>query len=163
MPETGLEPVRLITRPRILSPLRLPFHHSGDPPRQLYYFTESAVKSSGYEIPPGVMKAAAYLDKHYRKDIYLDDLAEIAAMSKNSLLRNFRRIMHCSPMEYLLQRRLAQVCRQLTGTSLLVKEIASECGFTDLAYFTRIFKRKMGCTPGDYRQVRKTGSSPVRE
>ena len=29
VPETGLEPVRLITRPRILSPLRLPFHHSG--------------------------------------------------------------------------------------------------------------------------------------
>lgn len=118
-----------------------------------------SVKPQDRDFSPGIVKTVAYIGRHFREQIYLEQLAGIAAMSKNSLLRNFRRIMHCSPMDYLLQHRLEQACRQLLGTTLRIKEIAAGCGFSDLTYFTRIFKKKMGCTPGAYRR----GNPPDRQ
>ena len=104
------------------------------------------------EFSQGVVRAAAYIDRNFRRPVRLDELARTADMAKNTLLRNFRRATGCTPMEYLLRRRLARACGMLMQTTLRINEIAAECGFADTAYFTRVFRKKMGCTAGEYRR-----------
>lgn len=107
--------------------------------------------SPDQNIPLEIMKATEYLNSHYPEIIYLDDLAKITCMSKNTLLRNFKKATGVTPMEYLLQIRLSNACSMLLDTSLRINEIADQCGFTDMVFFSRTFRKKIGCTPSEYR------------
>jgi AraC-like DNA-binding protein len=56
--------------------------------------------------------------------------------------------------EYVLDRRLARAYRRLADQRFghrLISDIAFDCGFGDLSYFHRAFRRRYGCTPGDIR------------
>lgn len=107
--------------------------------------------SSDLSMPLKIIKATEYLNSHYRETVYLDDLAKITSMSKNTLLRNFKKATGVTPMEYLLQIRLSNVCSMLLETTLRINEIADQCGFTDMVLFSRTFKKKIGCSPSEYR------------
>lgn len=111
-----------------------------------------AAKAADPAFSTNVAKAVTFLNSNYKRPIYLDEVAKYCSMSKNTLLRNFRRMMGCSPMEYLLQIRLANACSMLLNTSFRVGEIAEQCGVEDTAFFSRIFKKKLGRTPNEYRQ-----------
>ncbi len=98
-----------------------------------------------------IVKAVNFCHTHYAEAIYLEDLARVAAMSKNSLLRNFRKVMLCSPMAYLLRLRLAKACQRLLNSPDRVNEVATACGFADVTYFSRIFKANLGVSPQKFR------------
>ena len=98
-----------------------------------------------------IVKAVNFCHTHYADQIYLDDLARVAAMSKNSLLRNFKKVMLCSPMTYLLRLRLARACQLLLNSTCRVNEVAVACGFSDVTYFSRIFRENLGVSPQKFR------------
>lgn len=106
-------------------------------------------------MPHEIIKITEYLNDHFSETVYLDDLTKLFGMSKNSLLRNFKKATGVTPMEYLLQIRLSNACAMLLDTSCRIKEIADQCGFTDAIFFTRIFRKKIGCTPSGYRSGTK--------
>ncbi|MBR1965823.1 MAG: helix-turn-helix domain-containing protein [Lentisphaeria bacterium] len=102
-----------------------------------------------------IVYAISFLNKNYMNNIYLEDIAKACSMSPNSLLRNFKKVTGCTPLEYLTQLRISQACFLLINSSMRGKEIAEKCGFTDFAYFIRIFRKKIGCTPRQYKAQNK--------
>lgn len=66
--------------------------------------------------------------------------------------RSFRREIGISPIEYLSNVRLEHAMQLLTTTNLSINEIAVLSGFSNGNYFAKVFKRKLGFTPSDYKR-----------
>lgn len=69
-------------------------------------------------------------------------------------MRFFKQTMGMPFTTYLNDYRLTLAAKSLLETHKAVLEIASECGFDNLSYFNRIFKKKYGITPSSYRKGR---------
>ena len=102
-----------------------------------------------------------YLQNNYRQDISIKDLA--AQMNLNPVYFSdlFKSTFHISPKQYLINKRLIESQNLLLETSLSVKEIAYEVGFSNENYFSEIFKQKIGVSPTHFRQAQKNSISPA--
>lgn len=98
-----------------------------------------------------IQKALQYLNKNFDKAISLGELAQVVNMTEVSLSRFFKQYTGTTFIDCLTDKRLGQASRMLIDTSLPIAEIAYNCGFTNISNFNRIFKRKKGCTPKNYR------------
>lgn len=94
-----------------------------------------------------------YLDTNYASKITLDMLAEKFFINKFYLTRIFKEQFGESVTEYLLQVRITRAKQSLRFTDKPIEEIAHECGMHDANYFSRIFKKVEGVTPGEYRKI----------
>jgi AraC-like DNA-binding protein len=97
-------------------------------------------------------KVFSYLITHYKEDISLAKIAGIADLSPTSFCRYFKSIMQQSFVEVLLEFRIKQACHLLLNTDVAIREIAFQCGFYDVPYFNRIFKKKKGISPRQYKK-----------
>lgn len=79
------------------------------------------------------------------------ELAEVLHVSSNRLTRAFKRDMGCSPSEFWTNIRLLLAQELLAGRRQTVTEIAYETGFCDTAHFCKVFKKKFGSTPQEFR------------
>lgn len=103
------------------------------------------------------MKAVMeYIRENCDKSISLDDMARSVNISKGYLCREFKKVVHMTPCEYLTQIRIDKGCDMLENTDLSIGEIAERCGFNSFSYFTKIFGEKLGCSPREYRQTNTT-------
>lgn len=93
----------------------------------------------------------SYFENSYSHNITLDECAEMVHMSRSTLNRFFNEFYGVSPMDYLINLRLTHACERIRTTTEPITHIAFDCGFTDSNYFTRIFKKRLNCTPRDYR------------
>lgn len=94
-----------------------------------------------------------YLDENYASKITLDMLAERFYINKFYLTRIFKEQFGESINGYLLQVRITKAKQGLRFTDKPIEEIAHECGMHDANYFSRIFKKVEGVTPGEYRRM----------
>lgn len=92
-----------------------------------------------------------YIKDNYNRDITLEEMAAFLNVSKGFLCRQFSRVLHMTPFEYLIQIRIDKGCELLKNTDLSVGEIATSCGFNSFSYFSKIFREKVGVTPREYR------------
>jgi AraC-like DNA-binding protein len=92
-----------------------------------------------------------HLVRHFRDEIRLDEVLEIAGLTKPTFSRQFRRHTGRSLSDFLLGIRLQAACRELATTPRSVLEIAMDSGFTQVSFFNRAFRRAMGCSPSEYR------------
>lgn len=92
------------------------------------------------------------LENDFSKNWKLDDLMQIAHMSRSNLMRVFREAAGVAPIEYLLRLRIQKAMKLLRSTDLSVTEIALQTGFNDSNYFTRQFRKTAGCPPAKYRK-----------
>jgi len=93
-----------------------------------------------------------YISAHLAHPIGLADLAAIAGTTQTSFARAFKRSTGTSPYRHLVQARIAEASRLLTGTQSSIAEIALACGFSHQEHLTRIFHRETGATPAAYRR-----------
>jgi len=93
-----------------------------------------------------------YISAHLAHPIGLADLAAIAGTTQTSFARAFKRATGTSPYRHLMQARIAQASRLLTGSQAPIAEIALACGFSHQEHLTRIFHRETGATPAAYRR-----------
>ena len=93
-----------------------------------------------------------YLDAHYGEKIPLDALAEQFYINKFYLTRVFKEQFGQTVTGYLMQLRITQAKRLLRFSDKNIETIAQECGMSDANYFSRIFKKVEGTTPGQYRR-----------
>lgn len=98
-----------------------------------------------------VGKIETYMQEHLEGPLKLNELARIAGVTDASLSRYFRKQTGVTPFERLGQLRLQRACQLLETTDFPVKEVASRCGFTDSNFFYRLFRRKLHCTPSEFR------------
>ena len=95
--------------------------------------------------------ARDYIHEHLRENIKLDDLAASVGLSRYHFARRFRQSTGITPHEFVLRQRVARAQTMLQRTSVPLADVAFACGFADQSYMTRVFKKRMGVTPGRLR------------
>lgn len=96
-------------------------------------------------------KAVLFLQEHYREPITLKELSEAAGLSENYFGEYFKNVTGKTPFQYLNEYRIERAAEQLRETDLSVTEISLECGFNDLSYFIKTFRKAYGISPNRYR------------
>ncbi len=81
-----------------------------------------------------------------------DDLARLAAMHPDSMIRLFRKETGTTPARWSQLRRLERACVLLAHSGMGIKEIADLCGFPDRNYFTALFTKTRGKPPAEWRR-----------
>ena len=100
-------------------------------------------------------EVVSFLEQHRQEPLTIKELSERAAMSPATLNRAFRRAVGKSPLNFLNDLRLSEAQLLLReNPELSIADIAGECGFPDSNYFSRLFKKRNGQTPRDYRRNR---------
>lgn len=99
-----------------------------------------------------IRRIMEYIQAHYAEKITLEELAEQIHLCRSESCRLFKRYMKESMFDYLLDYRIERSLELLRRPELDVTQIAGQTGFTSPGYFSKIFKRKMGCTPLEYRK-----------
>ncbi len=96
--------------------------------------------------------SAAYIHSHYTENLTVTELAEMEHLSESRFRDIFRGAFGVPPGEYIIGLRIAHACELLLTTDLNVSETAEICGYSDVMYFCRLFRRKMGASPAVYRK-----------
>ena len=94
--------------------------------------------------------AIEYITYHYKEPILLEDLARVATLSPQYFCKYFHVVTGKTPVAYLNYYRVERACFLLEQKKHTVTEVAMECGFNDVSYFIRCFKKHKGVTPYQY-------------
>lgn len=95
-----------------------------------------------------------YVQTHLDGRLTLDELALATGLSKFHFARRFKASTGTTPHEFVLRRRLDRAQLMLQRTSTPLSEVAQTCGFTDQSHMNRVFRKRLGVTPGDVRRRR---------
>lgn len=98
-----------------------------------------------------VKKVKDYVTHHYTENLSLDALASIAGMSPTAFSRFFRMHTGQTLSDHIIDIRLGHAIRYLVDTTMTSSEICYKCGFNNLSNFNRLFKKKKGCSPMEFR------------
>ena len=99
-----------------------------------------------------VQKVKSYIDQHYKEEIRLTKVADIAGMSPSAFSRFFKLHTGRNLSEYIIDQRLGYASRMLVDSTHSIAEIGFGCGFNNLSNFNRIFKKRKGCSPSEFRE-----------
>lgn len=110
---------------------------------------------SGVKLPKEtpLTGLVAYIQEHLTEDLTLAKLARQACMSRSALIRQFHRTYGCTPVSFLLNLRIDLARKMLQDPGFQVKHVAYECGFQDVNYFIRLFRKRTGITPGRFQEM----------
>jgi len=100
---------------------------------------------------PAIQKVQQWCHDNLRGDLRVAALARRAAMSERNFIRLFHEDTGQTPAEFVESVRLQVVCRLLEENALSLKQIAERCGLGSTATLRRIFKRRLGVPPLQYR------------
>jgi AraC-like DNA-binding protein len=104
-------------------------------------------------VPAGVLRVREMLRQNVTRPVSLEELSDVAALSKFYLLRAFQRAHGLSPHGYQMQLRLARA-RRLIEAGRVLTFAAYDAAFADQSHLTRRFREYFGLTPAVYaRQV----------
>ena len=98
-----------------------------------------------------------FIEEHYGEKITVQEAAERCYYSQSHFMKYFRQYMGVSFVEYLNSYRLFQAAGLLRTTDQPVTRIAQSCGFDNLSYFNRLFRRMYQMTPVQYRTKGEDG------
>jgi len=93
-----------------------------------------------------------YVESSIERDLSLDELAKVAAMSPFHFARRFKETVGVTPHSYVLTRRIRHAQAHLKGTFRGIADVAASCGFSNQAHLTNTFQSALGVTPGEYRR-----------
>lgn len=96
-------------------------------------------------------RIVSYIERHYTQKVALEHLAEAAQCNPQYLCHFFKEIAGVSPIRYLISYRIGKAKEMLTDTTKSILEVSLDCGFENVSYFIRQFKRSAGVTPREYR------------
>lgn len=96
--------------------------------------------------------AVQYISEHFTEEtLTVESVAQAASMSESNFRRVFKSVYHVSPVRYIMLVRLDRAKELICYTTDSLSTIALDTGFANLYYFSRIFKKEVGCTPSEYR------------
>lgn len=93
-----------------------------------------------------------YITNHFHERICNQDLARICNMSLSHFYRVFSQTMNCSPNHFIINIRIDKAKEYIVKTDFTMYEIAEQCGFENVSYFSYLFKRKTGLSPHEFRK-----------
>lgn len=92
-----------------------------------------------------------YIHQNYQKNLKIETLANIAALSHSGFYRMFLRYTHHKPSDYIIHLRIGKACAILIDSQKPIATISDEVGFNSLANFNRHFKQIKSMTPRAFR------------
>ena len=114
---------------------------------------EELLSAAGKERISRYKKIVSYFEKNYMNRITLEDLASEVQVNPQYLCHFFREIAGVSPVQYLIRYRIDMAREALLETTRSILEISLDCGFENVSYFIRQFRKFTGQTPRQYRQA----------
>lgn len=99
-----------------------------------------------------VQKVQKYIGEHYKEEIRQSVLADLIGMTTVSFSRFFHLRTGKTLSDYIIDIRIGFASRLLVDSTHTISEICYECGFNNLSNFNRMFKRKKGCSPKEFRE-----------
>lgn len=117
--------------------------------KKLYSFLSPHGEQISYRLKQ-VKKVLRYIEEHYTEEITLENLAAIAGMNPKYFCRFFRQITQRTPINYLNYYRIECAKELLSTTDATITEVALSCGFNDISYFIKTFKKYTANTPKQY-------------
>ena len=93
----------------------------------------------------------SFIHRHYAEKLTVMQIADAVGVSEREVTRSFRKDLNQTPIEYLISYRLNEAKRLLAESDLPITEICYQCGFSDSAYFGKVFRKTYGMTPSAYR------------
>ena len=98
-----------------------------------------------------IRAARAYIDEHFAADIALEDVAAASNLSPSRLSGLFKKETGSSVMAYRNELRLVQAAQLLLHSNLRIADIGNRVGYTEQAFFSRMFRKHLGMSPRQYR------------
>lgn len=96
----------------------------------------------------------SYIQQHLTSKISVDLLSRKAYLGRNHFFKWFKEQLGITPLEYINRERIRLAKQLLADEKNSVGEVSLQCGFNDVNYFVRLFKKAEGITPGAYQSVR---------
>lgn len=108
-----------------------------------------------YPITALMGAALKYMEDHLHEDLSRDEVARVACLSPAHFSRVIKQTFGESFTDLLSKMRVDRARAMLYRTEKTIVEVSLDCGFRDQSYFTKVFKKHTGQTPGDYRKNRR--------
>lgn len=105
-----------------------------------------------------IEKVQNYMEQNFRDKISLQDMAEIVSVTPWYLERVFKKYTGDSLNQYLIHLKLGYAQNLFRDTSKSIAQVAEEVGYDNPSYFSQLFKKKFGVTPGAYRKKLRESS-----
>lgn len=129
----------------------------------ILFFVGTVVREKLYSIPSEkqshsaqqaqlIKRSLSKIRHDYRLPLTLEDLSSEATMAPNYFCRIFRTVTGRPPIDYLNYYRVERAAELIYATNENLTTIAMQCGFNDLGYFSRSFKKYKGMSPREYRK-----------
>lgn len=99
-----------------------------------------------------VLKVKNHIATHITDDLRLEDLSSMIGMTPSAFSRFFKLHTGKNLSEYIVDIRLGNAARRLIDTTDTVSEICYCCGFNTLSNFNRLFRKRKGCSPTEFRE-----------
>ncbi len=113
---------------------------------------EADAPAAGMDTDEKLLGMVAFIEEHMGQKISVKDIADAVYISERDCYRKFQNGLCETPLQYVQSIRLEHACRLLTDTDFSISEITAQCGMGDSSYFGAVFRKQMGCTPGQYRR-----------
>lgn len=101
-----------------------------------------------------------YIEEHLTDPITLDDLAAVSGFDARYLCRFFRTYTSRTPIDYINAERVERACHEMVFEGKSVTAAAFGCGFYDVSYFSRVFKKYKQVSPSAYRRQMRAETAP---
>ena len=102
---------------------------------------------------PQIEQACKFIDQHYNKHLYLQQICQYTNVSKSTLIRSFTKTKGITPYRYLESKRINEA-KKLLEKNLSILDTALQTGFFDQSHFTNSFIKMIGLAPGYYQKIR---------
>jgi AraC-like DNA-binding protein len=99
------------------------------------------------DIPQKLLETKLFIEMHFTEKLRLGDLAFRTCLSVPHFCGEFKRHFKVSALHYAIQLRLHWAAQELRNQNRTISEIAVLAGFSDLFYFSRLFKKYFGVSP----------------
>ena len=99
-----------------------------------------------------IARCQQWAAEHYARESPVSQMVEQSGLPERSFKRRFTRATGMSPLEYVHTLRLEEAKQMLEAGNAPVEAIAVEVGYQDASFFGRLFRRKVGLTPAQYRR-----------
>jgi AraC-like DNA-binding protein len=124
---------------------------------QSQHLEQVRVESATHSNEGRLQYVLHHIHEHLNNKILINDLCRKAYLSRNEFFKWFKEQFGITPVDYINNERLKLGKQLLSENRLTISQISSYCGFSDVNYFVRLFKKTEGITPGAYKGCLNAG------
>jgi transcriptional regulator GlxA family with amidase domain len=99
-----------------------------------------------------IAKCQEWIAQHYDRGSPVAAMAALSGLAERSFKRRFARATGVAPLEYVHTLRLEEAKHSLETSDAPIEQVANDVGYGDASFFGRLFRRKVGLTPAQYRK-----------